>query len=413
MVTRLQWLAAATLLALSGWLHLAGASIQAPAFARGKSPAELWAQTPELLARHGFDTESHDIQTDDGYIITIHRIVPRNRSLTEHRTPLLAGHGLASCSEQWGVRNDGKNLMYELTARGFDVWLANYRGSFYGRKHIKYNIRQPKFWDFSWHESGLYDQPAFIDHILNVTGFKSMMVIGHSMSATVHLVTLMERPEYASKVRATMLLAPPAIFANPSGLMRIFGELFKGLPFIKTAYNYDIRNGNFVVMEYPLYLYCFYEKSPRLPLAYCRAIFELVAGRPQDSLDPHFLRLLMAHYPAGSSVRQVMHYGQSLMKNGDFRKYDFGVEKNLRLYGTEYAPKYNLSAVTMDTYLYYGGTDNLVNYRDSEALARGLPNLKRLYKVNASIFNHVDFLIGNEGVPEFINTIISDIEKYI
>lgn len=37
-----------------------------------------------------------------------------------------------------------------LYNEGYDVWLASYRGSNYGRKHLSLSPDDDKFWDFSY-----------------------------------------------------------------------------------------------------------------------------------------------------------------------------------------------------------------------------------------------------------------------
>ena len=62
-----------------------------------------------------------------------------------------------------------ESLAYILADSGFDVWLGNNRGTTYSREHVNYTIHDKEFWDFSFHEMGVYDLPAEIDYILNIT----------------------------------------------------------------------------------------------------------------------------------------------------------------------------------------------------------------------------------------------------
>lgn len=121
----------------------------------------------------------------------------------------------------------------------------------------------------------------------------------------------------------------------------------------------------------------------------------------------------MAHYPAGASIRQILHYGQIMLQDGKFRRYNFGQKKNQKLYGTSMPPEYDLSKIATPVYVYYGQSDNLVTPKDIETLGQNIRNLQRLYRVPSNTFNHVDFIIGSDGVPELISTIIDDMSKYI
>lgn len=64
----------------------------------------------QLIEKNGYSAESHEIKTEDGYIITIHRI-PKGKSNNEsHKTPVLLMHGLMSSSTDWIVNGPGKSL---------------------------------------------------------------------------------------------------------------------------------------------------------------------------------------------------------------------------------------------------------------------------------------------------------------
>lgn len=73
----------------------------------------------------------------------------------------------------------------------------------------------------------------------------------------------------------------------------------------------------------------------------------------------------MENIPAGASWKQLIHYGQ-MINSGKFQMYDYrnsggSTNKNLKLYGTEQPPEYQLSRVRVPTALYYGTSDNLLS----------------------------------------------------
>ena len=112
---------------------------------------DVFRDTLELIASRGFEAEEHKVITEDGYMITLHRIInpfiPRNVS---NRKPVLCVHGLMDTSASFVMNSAGgfarplinnasftnqsvvgNNLGFELSNHGYDVWLGNPRGSLY------------------------------------------------------------------------------------------------------------------------------------------------------------------------------------------------------------------------------------------------------------------------------------------
>lgn len=99
--------------------------------------------------------------------------------------------------------------------------MGNFRGNRYSRTHRDRDNMDPdrnyrQFWDFSFHEKGVYDVPATIDFILERTGHDDLLYVGHSMGTTAFFVMLSERPAYNVKVRAMSALAPVSFMTKVS-----------------------------------------------------------------------------------------------------------------------------------------------------------------------------------------------------
>lgn len=76
-----------------------------------------------------------------------------------------------------------------------------------------------EFWDFSWHEVGVYDITAMIDFVLKTTGQSELFFIGHSQGSTALMVALSEMPEYNAKLYTAFLMTVPVILQKPHALM--------------------------------------------------------------------------------------------------------------------------------------------------------------------------------------------------
>ncbi|XP_029176804.1 lipase 3-like [Nylanderia fulva] len=151
---------------------------------------------PEIIKKAGYLTETHVVTTEDGYILTLHRIPGGNGSL-----PVLLVHGAINDDIIWIVLGKGKALAYLLADQGYDVWLANLRGTTYSRKHISLSPSELKYWNFSFHEEGIYDVPAMVTYITNMRSQPLHAYIGHSMGTSVFYVMATERPKIAKMVK--------------------------------------------------------------------------------------------------------------------------------------------------------------------------------------------------------------------
>ena len=85
--------------------------------------------------------------------------------------PLHLVHGMGDSLVGWasfGILDI--SLPLALADAGFDVWVGSNRGAKYSNRHV----RDPDWsleerWDFSFAEMGIYDMPAFLDKIIEVT----------------------------------------------------------------------------------------------------------------------------------------------------------------------------------------------------------------------------------------------------
>jgi len=90
--------------------------------------------------------------------------------------------------------NGSKSIAFRLIDKGFDVWLNNSRGHLFSLDHQSFDNRNKnnktlskelkaqmkKYWDFSYHEHGIYDQPALWNFVLKETGAQKIQYVCHS-----------------------------------------------------------------------------------------------------------------------------------------------------------------------------------------------------------------------------------------
>lgn len=68
---------------------------------------------PQIIARHGYPSESHIIVTEDGYLLQLHRI-PCSKS-KKCGPPVFLQHGLLGSSADWVI--NGNNSLGKYTTQ--------------------------------------------------------------------------------------------------------------------------------------------------------------------------------------------------------------------------------------------------------------------------------------------------------
>lgn len=79
-------------------------------------------QVLTLIENAGYNGEAHQIDTEDGYILKLHRIIPKK---TNSLKPVLLCHGILATSADFLVTGSQSALAYLLSDYGHDVWLGN------------------------------------------------------------------------------------------------------------------------------------------------------------------------------------------------------------------------------------------------------------------------------------------------
>ncbi|KAJ3641575.1 hypothetical protein Zmor_028077 [Zophobas morio] len=339
--------------------------------------------TPQILNKYGYPIEIHHVTTSDGYILTLHRILPAKNTI---RKPVLVLHGLfveSSSFVSTGVKN---GLGFLLADEGYDVWLGNVRGTPSSRNHTTLHPnRDPKFWDFSWHEMGTIDLPAMVDYVLNVTYQASLHYVGYSQGTTIFFVMMATHPTYNAKIKVHMAMAPVAYLGH-----------MKSVPF-GTTWN-NILNLWFKVFKInevpPNNLFFVLRRVCSFSFKLCNLVSMSIFGYKTNQEDSNTLTYFLTHFVVPVSRKQGHHYMQ-IIKSGYFRRYDFGRRKNEEMYGSSNPPSYNLSLVTTKCHLFYSRDDLLVSEVDAARVCKELGGACASSNLVNGTIKHPDWLIGN------------------
>ncbi|XP_077529587.1 lipase member K-like [Haemaphysalis longicornis] len=365
-----------------------------PSCASRQFQADAFRNPAELIRSRGYVAEEHETITQDGYILSLQRI-PFGRQAPlftpfVRKPPVLLVHGLLSSAVEWVINESHQSLGYLLADAGYDVWLGNCRGTPYSR-HVRYHDGEAQYWDYRLDEVAIFDLPALVDHVLSRSGSVQLFLIGFSQGNTAAWAMLADRPEYNTKVRLLIALAPVANMTFIRSPVRFLVPISPVLTAAYQTFNRGrllvrppwIRNIAYVVCESGLRYIC------ALPTFF-------LFGVNLQQINESKLAVYTSHIPSGAAKLNVEQYAQ-IIRARNFQKFDYGQLGNLALYGSADTPAYDLSKVTAPVALFSARNDFFANTDDVATLRQALPNVVFDYVVPDPDFTHLDFVLGSKA----------------
>lgn len=211
-------------------------------------------------------------------------------------------------AESWVVHTD-KSPAFTLARAGYDVWLGNSRGTKHSRNHQYWDPNEDyEYWQFSWEQMAVYDLPKAIDYVREQTGREKISYVGHSQGTSQMFAALgMDQDFWKKRVNLFVALAPALVPKTDSAL-------FKSAAILETILEKRLASAKI----YELYGqdWIRYEKTVRALIPTFDFDLTQVSGSTEDDgddkefNDPEQALIFSAHFPAGSSVRCLVHFGQ-------------------------------------------------------------------------------------------------------
>ncbi|CAK1547289.1 unnamed protein product [Leptosia nina] len=300
-------------------------------------------------------------------------------------------HGLFCSADDFVTSGVNAGLAYQLAQKGYDVWMGNARGNKHSRSNIYTSPSEKQFWDFSFHEIGFIDLPTMIDFVLEKTQRKTLTYIGHSQGTTAFYVMCSLRPEYNEKVNLMMSLSAVAWLSHIRSPLRYTAPILEALQALLNVLGiYELLPDSHQIKLYQK-AFC---NNNLGAFIFCQQLAFIIGGYNIEQTNFEHLSVIYNHFPAGSSVKQFVHYGQ-LVKSGYFQQYDYKL-LNLQKYGTHTPPSYPVEKITAPIAIFYGKEDLLSELADVKMLTSKLPNLIELYTVEDPNFSHFDFIYARD-----------------
>lgn len=345
-----------------------------------------------IIRYNGYPAEEFNVVTEDGYVITIQRIpAGRKENLEDLDGPkpvVFLQHGLLCSSSNWVTNLPNESLAFILADAGFDVWLGNVRGNTYGLHHVNYSVHSDEFWDFSWDEMARYDLPAMLKFVVSKTSQPSLYYVGHSQGTLIAFAEFSRNKELTKLVKRFFALGPVTTTGHIESPIKYFRHLGPELEFLFKLLG--VRD--FLPSDFLIHWLADHVCDEHVLDLICSNIVFLIAGYDKTQLNMTRLPVYVSHTPAGTSVKNMIHFLQMTDSN-KFQMFNYeSAEKNREHYGQDTPPLYNATAMTVPVALYWAQNDWLADPTDVRALLPLLPN--KLYDKYIPKWDHMDFLWG-------------------
>lgn len=198
-------------------------------------------------AGNNYDWASYQVTTEDGYVLSLWRVTGSNETpVASSRGPILLSHGDASDGLSWFNRDDLESAAYpvKLFDMGFDVWIANARGTKASLGHTTLNyLTDAAYWDWSFNEMGQYDLTAMTQGILEARSGDTcakVSVITHGSAVTQTAKASLVDPLTSDRVDRVVSVAP-CFFLDMNTYDLPIGDAPSAQYFFSLLAEYDIQ----------------------------------------------------------------------------------------------------------------------------------------------------------------------------
>ena len=347
----------------------------------------------EIIISKGFKCESHYVTTEDGYKLKIFRI-PGNKIYEKDRNklpPVVLQHGIFDSSDGWVCNGEENSIAFVLAKNNFDVWISNSRGNKYCKEHEKYSPLSFEFWQFSFHEMGIYDIPAVINYIKKVNKSNEKIIyFGHSQGTTSMFSGLVEKYDfYKENIKLFVALAPIARLSYLDSTLLTLISKISMHKLLKQIEVYEVCPNS----EGTQKIVNFLDK-------YANGLLSFFIGLVSDEdskkcNNKNAMSVYLNHYPCGCSLKCLIHFVQ-IIENKKFCYYDYKKEANLYIYHQIEPPEYDFSKIKDIPIILVGGEkDKLSTREDIKWLHNELEDNVLFYKIVENM-GHLSFLVGKD-----------------
>lgn len=367
---------------------------------------QQWQNVSQLISAQGYPVENYYAETSDGFLLSIIRI-PYGKDGNQSNTPrpaIFLQHGLLDAATTWVINSPKESLGFILADNGFDVYLGNVRGNTYSSQNNMYEMNSTEYWNLIDFDKMIsIDLPTMVETALVISGQSSIIYVGHSQGTLMGFGAFSLQLEITSKIDLFIALAPVAFVGNVESIMLDFLadiDLAEWIAFF----------GEKAFLPSDLVIKILAGSLCDVDPYFCADIVFLLCGYdPNGNLNDTRLPLYMSHTPAGTSVRNMMHWTQQVA-SGNFQKFDYGSPQlNIQNYGQPTPPPYVPQNLTSPPLAFFTGSkDILADLVDISHLIKLLPDSnKPVLQINEPTYDHLDFVWGENAYEKIYPDVVS------
>ncbi|KAG5545657.1 hypothetical protein RHGRI_017965 [Rhododendron griersonianum] len=338
-----------------------------------------------MVEPQGYSCEKHTVTTTDGYILSLQRIPAGRSGVTADKPPVLLQHGVFSDATTWLVNTPDQSLGFILADNGYDVWLANTRGTKYSSGHTSLSPSDPAYWNWSWDELAGYDLPASVQY------------------GTLMALAAFSKQQSLNMIRSAALLSPIAYLDQITTLLgkaaaySMIGDVTINIYYHILTSDSDKNLAREAVTSFMKGI-C---KITNIDCSSESSLTSAFAGNINlMTYFPSTMDAVAKYGPQPTATKNMLHLAQ-MVRQGTIAMYDYGSEDdNNEHYGQPTPPVYNMSSIPNDLplFLAHGGQDYLSDPMDVQTLMGALSDhdADKLVVLYPEEYAHLDFtLAGN------------------
>ena len=357
---------------------------------------DLGTYYKEYIESFGYKLEENPVITDDGYILSLWHLNPK----FPNGKTVFFQHGF-TCTA-WIFFHLGENsLPFYLLKEGYDIWLANNRGSYFSPGHISKDPKDPKsgYNNYSMDDFVASDMPAMVKYIKERTGAKKMTFIGHSQGTTLFLMAMMHDPIFTEESFDNFIslgTVPNLAHSKflPIDILDMIYDLLRRATFLQALNLPELLRELLATL------------AKEHPKVFGKIFDTLASIYPSGRMDYINIYNLLYYFPGGISKINLFHWSQiHQMKKLVYYNPNFHEEKTAKEYNLENLKKWKIKSLFTRS-----DDDTFGSYQDVTDFYDAVEDKSVIKLIELTSYGHLDVIFAESAINDIFEPIIEFIK---